>query len=209
VAHLRKPLAAAVGLNTAVLAVEGVGGFGANSLSLLTDAVHNLSDETALVFLLLAYLLRAGVSGQLLRAANLLNSVGLLAISLLLVWQAVERLLHPAPVLTVVPIIAGLIGALGNWGVAKALEEASRYDAAIRLAYVHNLGDALLSLAPVAAGALILITGRMVFDPLVAIVVAGVIIGSTLHAIAASRRELLWPRRVVCGHPESPQRSTI
>ena len=208
-AHLRKPLAAAVGLNTVVLVIEGVGGVGANSLSLLTDAVHNLSDETALVFLLLAYLSRTGLSGQLLRAANVLNSVGLLAISALLVWQAVERLLHPAPVLTVVPIIAGLIGAVGNWGVAKALEEAAHHDAAIRLAYVHNLGDALLSLAPVVAGALILFTGQTVFDPLVAVAVAGVIIGSTLHAIAASRRELLWPSRVVCDPPESPQRSTI
>ena len=54
-AHLRKPLAVALGLNTAVLTVETLGTFEANSLSLATDAIHNVSDETGLAFLLLAY----------------------------------------------------------------------------------------------------------------------------------------------------------
>jgi len=55
-AHLRKPLAVAVGLNSAVLAVETMGTFEADSLSLATDAIHNLSDETGLAFLLLVSL---------------------------------------------------------------------------------------------------------------------------------------------------------
>ncbi len=63
-AHLRKPLAIALGTNTAVLVVETAGGIEANSLSLITDAVHNLSDEVALGFLLLAYALRAGLSSH-------------------------------------------------------------------------------------------------------------------------------------------------
>src|SRR5437870_4679289 len=128
----------------AVLAVETVGGVASNSLSLMTDAVHNLSDELALAFLLLAYTLRAGLSSHFLRSANIFNSVGLLVISGVLVWQAIERLIHPQPVLGLVPIVAGLIAAAGNWGVARALREASKEDVAIRLAYVHNLGDTLV-----------------------------------------------------------------
>jgi len=48
-AHYRKPLGAAVGLNTAIIVVEAVAGWQANSLSLLMDSIHNLSDEMALV----------------------------------------------------------------------------------------------------------------------------------------------------------------
>jgi len=58
-AHLRKPLGAALALNTAVSGIEIVGGIWGGSLSLVTDAVHNLSDEVGLLFLLLAYVLRA------------------------------------------------------------------------------------------------------------------------------------------------------
>ena len=93
-AHLRKPLALALGLNTAVLMVETIGSVEANSLSLAMDALHNLSDELALAFLLLAYTLRTGLSSHFLRSANAFNSVGLLVVSGLLVWQAIERLVH-------------------------------------------------------------------------------------------------------------------
>ena len=151
-AHRRPPLVRALALNTTVLVVEIASGIGANSFSLIMDGVHNLSDEIALVFLVLAYTLRTGISGKLLRSANFFNSIGLLAISGFLFWRVVERVFNPVEVLGVVPIIAGLIGAACNWGVARVLRDSSREDAAIRLAYVHNLNDTLVSLAPVAAG---------------------------------------------------------
>ncbi|HKW86033.1 MAG TPA: cation transporter, partial [Nitrospiraceae bacterium] len=163
-AHLRKPLVRALGLNTAVLIVETVGSLEANSLSLAMDAIHNLSDELGLAFLVLAYTLRAGLSSHLLRSANVFNSVGLLAVSALLGWQAIERLLHPQPVVGLVPIVAGLLAAAGNWRVARALREPSKEDIAIRLAYVHNLGDTLVSLAPVVAGVAIVMSGISLFD---------------------------------------------
>lgn len=199
-AHRRRPLALALALNTGVLVVEIAGGIEANSLSLILDGVHNLSDEVALAFLVLAYTLRTGISGKLLRSANLFNSVGLVAISGFLLWRVIERLSQPVPVLGVVPVIAGLLGAAGNWGVARALREPSRADAAIRLAYVHNLGDTLLSLAPVAAGALVLASGRFLFDPLVALFIGAFILVTTIRSIAPTHKELLWPENVVCGH---------
>ena len=72
-AHRRPPLMRALQLNTVVLVVEIIGGIGANSLSLIMDGIHNVSDEVALVFLVLAYTFRAGLSGKLLRSANLFN----------------------------------------------------------------------------------------------------------------------------------------
>jgi Co/Zn/Cd efflux system component len=201
-AHRRRPLAVALALNTAVFVVEVVGGFGASSFSLILDGVHNLSDEVALAFLVLAYILRTGLSGKLLRSANLFNSLGLMTVCAFLVWQVLERLAQPVPVLGVIPIAAGLFGALGNWGVARVLREPARHDPAIRLAYVHNLGDTLLSLAPVAAGILVLASGRPMFDPLVALLISGVILVTTIHSVVVAHVELLWPENVVCGHPE-------
>jgi Co/Zn/Cd efflux system component len=198
-AHLRKPLAIALGANTAVLVVESVGGIEANSLSLITDAVHNLSDEIALAFLLLAYTLRTGLSSHFLRSANLFNSLGLFTISGLLVWQAIERLIHPQQVWGAVPIVAGLLAAVGNWFVARSLREASKEDLAIRLAYVHNLGDTLVSLAPVLAGVAIVVTGSSLFDPAIAILIASVIVVTTFQAIKGSETALMWPVNVVCG----------
>ena len=94
-AHRRKPLAIALALNTVVLVVEVVGGLRASSFSLILDGVHNLSDEIALAFLVLAYVLRTGLSGKLLRSANMFNSLGLIMICAFLVWQVIERLAEP------------------------------------------------------------------------------------------------------------------
>ncbi len=200
-AHRRRPLAVALALNTAVSVVEVFGGVRANSLSLILDGLHNLSDEIALVLLVLAYTLRTGLSGRLLRSANLSSSAGLIVISGLIVWRILERLSQPVPVLGLIPVMAGLFGAMGNWGVARALREPGRYDPAIRLAYVHNLGDVLLSLAPVATGVLILASGQSLFDPLVALLIAGVILVTTTRSILGFHKELLWPKNVVCGPP--------
>src|SRR5437762_8628104 len=129
--HYRKHVAAAVALNTAIFVVEGIAGFQAESLSLLMDSVHNLSDEMALVFIYLAFILSQGVSRHLLRSANLFNSVGLILVSGVLLWQAVERLLHPTPVLGSVAIVVGLAAAAANWGVARLLLAPGRNNAAI------------------------------------------------------------------------------
>ena len=115
-ADYRRALAAAAVLNTAISAVEAGAGFASGSLSLMMDAAHNLSDEMALIFLYLAFILPHGLSRHLLRTANLFNSLGLLMISGVLAWQAVERFLNPVPVQGVVPIMVGTAAAAANWG---------------------------------------------------------------------------------------------
>jgi Co/Zn/Cd efflux system component len=94
---------------------------------------------------------------------------------------------------------------VGNWGVARVLRAHAKDDPAIRLAYVHNLGDTLLSLAPVAAGGLVLGFHRSFFDPLVALLIAGFILVTTISSMAGSHKELLWPDNVVCGHPDDAE----
>ena len=201
-AHYRKAIAAAVALNTVIFGVEAAAGYKAGSLSLIMDSVHNLSDEMALVFLCLAFILSQGVSRNLLRSANVFNSVGLVAVSALLLWQVVERLLHPAPVHGIIPIIVGIAAAAANWGVARMLFEPAKNNAAIRLAYIHNIGDVWVSLAPVAAGLFVSLTGYSLFDPLIAGGVAVWFIVSTGREVFQSHEELIWPEKIVCGHPD-------
>src|SRR5258706_2878888 len=200
-AHFRKPLAAAVALNTAIFLVEGVAGVEAGSLSLIMDSVHNLSDEMALVFLYLAFVSREGLSRTLLRSANVFNSVALILVSALLLWQAVERWLHPVAVSGIVPVVVGLGAAAGNWGVARLLKGAGESNVAIRLAYIHNAGDVYVSLIPVLAGVLVSFSGQSFFDPLLAGGVAVWLVVSTLREVIISRDELISPPKIACGHP--------
>lgn len=201
-AHHQKAVATAVALNSAIFVVEAVAGYEAGSLSLIMDSIHNLSDEMALVFILLAFVLSQGIARHLLRTANIFNSVGLMVVSALLLWQSVERLLHPVPVQGVVPIIVGTAAAVANWGVARLLLEPGRNNAAIRLAYIHNMGDVYVSLAPVVAGVLIAITGYSLFDTLIAGAIAVWFIATTGKEVFQSHEELIWPEKIVCGHTE-------
>jgi cobalt-zinc-cadmium efflux system protein len=198
--HHRRAVGTAVLLNTAISAVEAAAGYQAHSLSLLTDSVHNLSDELGMVALWLAFFVARGPSRTLLRTANIFNSIGLIAVSGVLLWQAVERFLHPVAVQGLVPVIVGLTAAAANWGVASLLRGPGEHNAAIRLAYIHNLGDVWVSLAPVLAGVLLVATGWPIFDPIIAAIVAVWFITSTGREIIASHDELIWPDRIVCCH---------
>ena len=197
-AHLRKPLAMAVALNTGITVVETVAGFRANSLSLVMDAIHNLSDELALVLLLLA-VLQSRPARRLVQAANGFNSIGLVVVSILPLWHAVHRLIHPQPIVGVVPIVVGLLAALGNWGVAQVLKKPAQTESAIRLAYVHNRGDALVSLAPAVAGLGVMVLRTPLVDPLVALGIGMAILVPTLQTLINARQELLWPEGLSYG----------
>jgi cobalt-zinc-cadmium efflux system protein len=198
-------MAAAVATNTAIVVVEAGAGFQAGSLSLLMDSVRNLSDELALIFLFLAYITSTGLSRNMQRSANILNSAGLIAMSGLLLWQTASRVLEPQPVLGWVAAVVGLAAAAANWGVARLLLQPSKDNPAVRLAYIHNLGDVYVSLAPVAAGVLVTASGQAIFDPLIASFIALYILWSTVREIMVSREDLIWPEKIVCDHPANSQ----
>ena len=199
-AHHQKLIAGAVAINTAIVLVEAGAGFQANSLSLVMDSLHNFSDELALVFLYLAYVASSGLSRNMQRSANLLNSVGLIAMSGLLLWHAASRIFDPQPVLGWVPAVVGLAAAAANWGVARLLMHPSKDNPAVRLAYIHNLGDVYVSLVPVAAGVLVTVSSQAIFDPLIAALIALWIVWSTIREVVGSGEVLIWPEKIVCGH---------
>lgn len=199
-AHVRKPLAIAAGLNTVIFIGELIGGIKGNSNSLIMDAVHNFSDELALVCLYFAYLTKMKMSRSIQRVANVLNSIGLITIAGILIWQSVEHIFNPGTEVGYIPIISGLFAALTNWGVAKVLYKVRDQNASIRLAYVHNLGDIYVSLVPVLAGLLVLLTHKSYFDPVIAIIIGIWLIVTTGKEIARSYSDLIWPENAICKH---------
>jgi cobalt-zinc-cadmium efflux system protein len=164
------------------------------------DAIDNFFDQLALVCLYLAFVRQQGVSRNLIRSANLLNTVGMLTVGGLLVWHAIQRLIAPTAVQGIVPIATGLVAVGANWGVARLLWRPAKFSAAVRLAYVHNLGDVWLSLAPVLTGVLVTALGRPVCDPIVALLIAAFFIWSALRAVIASREKLVWPEKLSWDH---------
>src|SRR5262249_4368296 len=144
--------------------------------------------------LFLAFALPHGFSGPLLRSANVFNSVGLVLVSGLLLWQAVERILHPAPVVGSVAVVVGLLAPAGQLGRRAAPPRAQPPQRGDPARYV--------SFAPVAARPPGRLTGYSIFDPLIAAGIAVWIIASTVREVFSSSEELIWPEKIVCGHSD-------
>ncbi len=174
-------------LNTAFVVVEGVYGALSHSLSLVADAGHNLGDVAGLALAWAAAWLgrrpptpgrtyglrRSSVLAALANAILLLVAIGAIA------WEAVLRLLHPEPVAPLTVIVVAAIGIAVN-GVTAWLFMAGRHgDLNIRGAYLHMAADAAVSLGVVVAGVLMLGTGALWIDPLVSLLVCGVILVGT------------------------------
>lgn len=201
-AHFQRQVGIAAVVNAAICGMEAAAGFGSGSLGLIMDSVHNLSDELALVLLYLAFRLSREPSRWSVRAANLLNTVGLLALSALLAYEALLRIISPTDVPGSVPVLAGVLAACGNLVVARLLLRPGRTNAALRLAYLHNLGDVFVSLVPALSGLLILVFQQPLFDPLCALGIAGFFSVTTVIEVLTSRGELMWPGRMTCEHPD-------
>jgi cobalt-zinc-cadmium efflux system protein len=170
-------LALAVTLNLVFVGVELTYGFIANSVALIADAGHNLSDVLGLAATLVAAILAVRpASGRFtygMRRASVLaalgNAVLLLFTSGAIAWEAVQRLLEPQAVGgEIVMIVAGL-GMVISGGSAWLLGgHAHAHDLNIRSAFLHMVGDAVVSAGVVLSGLIILRTGWTWVDPLVA-----------------------------------------
>jgi len=170
-------------LNLGFVIVEVVFGLLADSLALLTDAGHNLSDVLALLLAWGAVWLagrkptprhtygysRGTILASLLSALMLLVAVGII------VWEAVHRLSNPSPVAEITMMWVAGLGVVINTGTALLFMRGSEHDLNIRGAFLHMAADAIVSLGVVMAGALILWTGKLWIDPVISLVIAGVL----------------------------------
>jgi cobalt-zinc-cadmium efflux system protein len=179
--------AVGIGLNLTFVAVEFGYGVLANSMALMADAGHNLSDVLGLVIAWIASVLtrRApssrytyGLGGSSILAA-LFNSMLLLLAVGAIAWEAVLRLLHPEPVASGTVMIVAAVGIVVNGVTAALFASGRKGDLNIRGAFLHMVADAAVSAGVVVAGLAILYTGWFWLDPLTSLVIVGVIVWGT------------------------------
>lgn len=174
----------ALGLTAALLVVEVAGGIVSNSLALLADAGHMLTDAAALsLSLFVAWFSRQPGTAQksfgYLRweiLAALLNGAALLLISLWIIVESVMRLRDPQPVEGGLMLIVAVAGLSVNVMSAAILHSTSQSNMNVRGAYLHVLGDLLGSVGTVGAAIVISFTGWLEADPIASFLTTGLII---------------------------------
>ncbi len=186
-ASVNTAFAIGIVLNLAFVAVEAFYGWQIDSLALLADAGHNLSDVIGLVLAwggALAGRLRpdarhtygfkrASILAAFLNALLLLVAMGSLA------WEAVHRLQAPQPVQGVTIMVVAAIGIVVNTATALLFMRGREKDLNIRGAFLHMAADALVSAGVVVAGGLALAFGWAWLDPVVSLLIAAVIVWGT------------------------------
>ncbi|HLV97090.1 MAG TPA: cation diffusion facilitator family transporter [Ktedonobacterales bacterium] len=166
-----------------ILAAEVAGGLIGNSLAVLSDAGHVVTDLFALGLAWFA-------SAQMARPANarhtfgyqrvgilaaLTNAVTLIAIAVVILLEAVQRLTHPEPVQPVVMFLAAAVGIGVNLLIAFGLRGADKDNLNVRGAFLHVLGDVGASVGVVVAGVIILLTRWTLADPILSVGIAALI----------------------------------
>jgi cobalt-zinc-cadmium efflux system protein len=184
--------------------VEAVAGYWSGSLALLSDAGHMLTDSTALgLAALAAWLAKRPPSPRhtygLVRLeiiAALFNALLMFGLVAFIAVEAVDRFAQPRQVQGGTVTVVAVIGLLVNLGVAWQLSHGEK-TLNTRAALLHVMGDMLGSVAALAAGLIIYFTGWMPIDPLLSLVVSGLILVSAWRLLAEALNVLL---EAVPGH---------
>ncbi len=183
-AHLRSRLHLALALNAVIIVAEFIGGWILNSIGLMSDAGHNLVDQGSLFLALYAHLLTARPASESRTfgyhragmVAAFLNSFILLLTAFGITIISLKRLLEPVSVDGGWVMVVAAVSFAANLGIALLLQHGAKDDLSIRSAFWHMLGDAWVSLGVVISGGAILVTGWTILDPLISLLVVGVIL---------------------------------
>jgi cobalt-zinc-cadmium efflux system protein len=174
-------------LNLAFVVVEGVFGFAVNSLALVADAGHNLSDVLGLALAWGAIALsrrapssrrtfgmrRSSILAALFNALFLLFAIGAIA------WEATQRFWHPEPISGWTVVIVALVGIAVNGVTAMLFAGGQKRDLNVRAAFLHMAADTAVSAGVVLGGLLILSTHWYWIDPVLSLAIAAIIFWGT------------------------------
>ena len=186
--------ALAISLNILFVIIEASYGVIADSLALIADAGHNLSDVISLLLAWGANRLATKPSSDKrtygLRRVTILASLSSAILLLVALggigWEAIGRLFDPQPVEGMIVIIVAGIGVVINGLTAWLFMAGQKHDLNIRAAYLHMAADAGISLGVVIAGVLILVSGWLWLDPLISILIVLVILAGTWQLLKDS-----------------------
>ena len=175
-----------IGLNLTYVVLEVVVGLSIGSLGLVADAGHNASDVLSLILAWAAARLSQRPPSErftygLKRSpivASLFNALLLFGAMGIVFWEAIQRLQNPEPISGVAIIWVTLVGLIVNFGTAYLFVK-GRDDLNIRGAFLHMMADGLVTLGVLVAGVLILLTGATWLDPVISLIIVGVVLWST------------------------------
>ena len=193
---LNKAFIIGIVLNLAFVIIEFAAGFWFDSLALLSDAGHNLSDVVSLVLALLAFRLAKVKANERYTygykkstiLVSLLNAVILLVAVGAIVIESIHKLNNPAVVPGgAIAWVAG-VGVLINAFTAFLFMKDKEKDLNVKGAYLHMAADALVSVGVLVAGIVISRTGWYIIDPIIGLIVAVVILISTWNLLHDSLR---------------------
>lgn len=173
-----------IGLNTIFTIVEFVVGYLTNSLALIADASHNLSDVMSLIISLIGMKLAQKAATQLYTygykkasiLASLINAVLLIVIVINIIKEGILRLENIPEVMGSFIIITALIGVIINTISAYLFYKGQKEDINIKGAFLHLLVDAIVSVGVVISGIVIYYTGWNIIDPIISFTIALVIL---------------------------------
>jgi cobalt-zinc-cadmium efflux system protein len=181
-------------INIIFIIFEALLGFLSNSMALVADAGHNLSDVLALVFSWIAVILSQrkptlkftyGFRRSTILVA-LLNTIILLVAVAFIIFETIERLRNPVKIEANSIIIVASIGIVVNGITAWLFLKGKKHDLNIRSAFIHFIADALVSLGVVVAGIVIILTGITWVDSVVSFIIIAVILYSSYNLLIDS-----------------------
>lgn len=190
---------AAIVVNMALTVAQVIGGILSGSLALIADALHNFSDAISLIIAFAARKIARRPRdekmtfgyGRVEIVAALINYTTLIIIGLYLLYEAGARFLDPQPVAGwMIVIIAGIALAV-DVVTAMLTYSMSKNSMNIRAAFLHNVADALGSVAVIVAGTLILLYDWRLIDPIVTVMIAGYILWQSFREIGPVIRILM------------------
>ena len=191
-----RAFAIGISLNLGFVVVETMFGFRAVSMTLVADAGHNLSDVLGLVVAWAGTMMartspsprftyglkKASILAALVNALFLLVAIGAI------VGEAIRRLFHPATSDGVTVMAVAAVGIVINGATAWLFARGRSHDINIQGAFLHMSADAAVSVAVVAAGFLMLMTGKQWIDPVMSLAIAAVILWSSIGLL----KESVW-----------------
>lgn len=194
-----RKVALAIVVNLILTLAQIVGGIFAGSLALIADALHNLSDAVSLIIAFAARKISRRPEdssmtfgyGRIEIVAALINYTTLIVVGLYLAFEAVMRFFDPQPVAGWLIVIIAAIALVIDLVTALLTYRLSKESINIRAAFLHNLADAMGSVAVIVAGCLIMWFGWWLVDPIVTLLIAGYILWMAFREIGEVIRILM------------------
>lgn len=187
------------------MAIEATGGWISNSLALLTDAAHMLTDAGALLLSLFVNWLAVRASAQPTRNMKnfkgryhvvelwgaLISGIAIWILAGGLVYEAVIRLKNPEEVRAGILLVVATIGLLANLACMKILHPAQENSINVRAAYLHLLSDLLGSVGAIIAGIILMITGWALIDPIITLIFSALMVYSSWALVKEAAQVLV------------------